>query len=98
MSGIWRSFSPGLKVIHPQGGVAVMDQGDILFEEGVLPMRVDNGELITCVGISGGAAFINEMPERLTLMRRTPDGAEIYAVYVQKSVWRPEDGDVRQGE
>lgn len=66
---------------------------DAFSQAGVLPMVLtqsgDPGEpieeAIICSHISGGYFYIDNMPVRLTLIRRLKDGTEYTASYVQSS-------------
>jgi len=62
-----------------------MDKEQEFYEADISPIQLDNGEIITCVSISGSKW---EMPEWLTLKRELPNGGEIYARYVQDDAWR----------
>ena len=53
---------------------------------GVLPLYIDDGEIIFCSAISGGANYVDGMPAELVLTRQLPDGTRIHRRYVQKDI------------
>lgn len=60
-------------------------------KSGVIPQQISETgaedepltEALICDTISGGARYINNMPEELTLLRRLSDGSEYRATYIQ---------------
>ena len=65
-----------------------MEDKLIEFEKDVsiLPMHIGSkneklSEIIICTSISGGADFIDEMPKRLTLLRKLANGQKYKAEY-----------------
>ena len=62
-------------------------------DDSVLPMRISKTgdpnesliETIICTAISGGADYVDEMPRKLTLLRKLANGKEYTAEYtIQK--------------
>lgn len=54
-----------------------------MIKRGVLPLYIDDGTLIDCVSISGGADSTNGVPNQLTIAIKRPDGSEQQVRYVR---------------
>lgn len=60
-----------------------IDEQERVYEGGVLPLRIDDGTVINCASISGGADSTNGEPNRLTIAIRQPDGSEQHVQYIR---------------